>query len=83
MLGLAVIIIFVEIRVVESIAWVDKGCWNKMLCKRMKDSILVKTLHYLRNKKSYTLEERKIIKKALLEEAEAILARLVDKMKID
>jgi hypothetical protein len=49
----------------------------------MKDSILLKTLSYLRHKKSYTLEERKIIKKALLKEAETIMARMIDRVKLD
>ena len=49
----------------------------------MRDSILEKTLHYLQHKKSYTLEEREIIKKALKAEADAILKRLIDKIKID
>ena len=49
----------------------------------MKDSILEKTLDYLRHKKSYTTEEQQIIKKALLQETKAILARMLDKIKID
>ena len=49
----------------------------------MRDSILAKTLDFLRHKKSYTLEERQIIKKALIQETQAILARMLDKVKID
>jgi hypothetical protein len=55
----------------------------EQIAKKMRDSILVKTLHFLRYKKSYTLEERQIIKKALLQETQAILARMLDKVKLD
>ena len=48
----------------------------------MKNTILEKTLDYLRHKKSYTMEERQIIKKALKDEAEAILKKLAKKIKI-
>ena len=44
----------------------------------MRNSILAKTLHFLRHKRSYIQEERQVIKKALLQESKAILTRLVD-----
>lgn len=49
----------------------------------MKNSILTKTLLFTKNKNLYTSEERATIRKGLLNEAESILVRIIDKVNID
>ena len=49
----------------------------------MNNSILVQALTFKRNKHNYSDEEKIIIKKSILKEAEDILVNLIDKVNAD
>lgn len=49
----------------------------------MSRSILIQALTFKRNKHNYSEEERDILKKSILEEAEDILVNLIDKVNAD